>query len=43
VPIIIARVYGGQPLTAVQMVLVTTALGLFTIPAWISVGLAWVE
>jgi len=41
-PIIIARVYGGQPLTAVQMVLVTTALGLFTIPAWLGFGLAWV-
>lgn len=42
-PIIIARVYGGQPLTAVQMVLVTTALGIFTIPAWLGVGLAWVK
>ncbi len=42
VPIIIARVYGGQPLTAVQIVLVTTALALFTIPAWIQAGLAWV-
>jgi len=42
IPIIIARVYGGQPLTAVQMVLVTTAAAVFTIPAWMQVGLAWV-
>lgn len=38
---IIARVYGGQPLTAVQIVLVTTTLALFTIPAWIQFGLRW--
>lgn len=42
IPIIIARVYGGQPLTAVQIVLVTTTLAMFTIPAWMQVGLAWV-
>lgn len=42
VPIILARVYGGQPLTAVQVVLVTTAAALFTIPAWMGFGLAWV-
>lgn len=42
IPIILARVYGGQPLVAVQIVLVTTALGLFTIPFWIQRGLAWV-
>jgi hypothetical protein len=42
IPIIVARVYGGQPLVAVQIVLGTTALGLFTIPFWIQTGLAWV-
>ena len=42
VPIIVARHYGGQPLTAVQIVLGTTALGLLTIPLWLKVGLAWV-
>jgi predicted permease len=42
IPIIIARVYGGQPLVAVQIVLGTTALGLFTIPFWIQTGLAWI-
>ena len=38
--IIVARVYGGQPLVAVQIILGTTALALFTIPFWIRFGLA---
>lgn len=42
VPIIVARHYGGQPLTAVQIVLGTTALGLLTIPLWLRLGQAWV-
>jgi predicted permease len=42
VPIIVARHYGGQPLTAVQIVLGTTTLGLLTIPLWLKAGLAWV-
>jgi hypothetical protein len=41
-PIIMARYYGGQPLTAVQVVLSTTAVGLVTCPLWIRAGLAWV-
>jgi predicted permease len=40
-PIIIAQYYGGQPLTAVQVVLSTTAAGLVTCPLWIRAGLAW--
>ncbi|HYC72955.1 MAG TPA: AEC family transporter [Opitutaceae bacterium] len=39
IPIILARVYGGQPLVAVQIVLATTVLALFTIPLWIQFGL----
>lgn len=42
VSVIIARLYGGHPRTAVRIVLGTTALGLFTIPLWIRAGLAWV-
>jgi predicted permease len=42
VPIIVARHYGVQPLTAVQIVLGTTGLGLLTIPLWLRLGLAWV-
>ena len=41
IPIIIAQYYGGQPLTAVQVVLSTTAVGLVTCPLWIRAGLAW--
>ena len=42
IPIIIARLYGGHPRTAVQIVLGTTALGIFVIPLWLRVGFAWV-
>jgi predicted permease len=42
VPVIIARLYGGHPQTAVQIVLGTTAVGIVTIPLWIRAGLAWV-
>ena len=41
-PIIMARYYGGQPLTAVQVVLSTTAAGLVASPLWIRIGFAWV-
>lgn len=40
-PIVLARHYGGQPLTAVQVVLGTTALGVVVSPLWISAGRAW--
>ncbi len=42
VSVIVARLYGGHPRTAVQIVLGTTAVGIFTIPMWLRVGLAWV-
>ena len=41
VSIIVARIYGGQPLVAVQIILGTTALAVFTIPFWIRFGLAF--
>jgi predicted permease len=41
VSIIIAKVYGGHPRTAVQIVLGTTALGVLVIPLWLRAGLAW--
>lgn len=41
-PIVIARHYGGQPLTAVQVILGTTAAGLFLTPWWLRFGAAWV-
>jgi len=42
IPIILARYYGGQPLTAVQVVLSTTTVGMVASPLWIRAGLAWV-
>ncbi len=42
VSVIIARLYGGHPRTAIQIIIGTTAVGLFTIPLWIRAGLAWV-
>jgi len=41
VPIIVARHYGGNALTAVQVVLATTVAGLVASPLWIRAGLAW--
>jgi predicted permease len=42
IPILIAKHYGGQPLTAVQVVIGTTAVGLIAIPLWLRIGLAWI-
>jgi len=41
IPIILAQHYGGKPLTAVQIVLGTTALGVLVTPLWLRVGFAW--
>jgi malate permease and related proteins len=41
-PLVLARHYGGQPLTAAQIIFGTTALGLLVIPLWLRFGLAWV-
>jgi predicted permease len=40
-PIVLSRLYGGHPRTAVQIVLGTTAVGLVAIPFWIRLGLSW--
>jgi Predicted permeases len=42
-PIVIAKHHGGQPLVAVQIVLGTTAAGLFAVPLWLRVGLSWIQ
>lgn len=41
-PIAIAKHYNGQPLTAAQVVIGTTLIGIATIPLWIKFGMAWV-
>lgn len=41
-PIVLAKLYGGHPRTAVQIVLGTTALGILVIPLWLRAGLSWI-
>lgn len=41
-PLVIAKHYGGRPLTAVQVVIGTTVLGVFLIPLWLHLGIRWV-
>jgi len=40
--LVIAKHYGGQPLTAAQVMVSTTLVGLGVIPLWLKAGLAWV-
>jgi hypothetical protein len=42
-PIVMARLYGGDPATALRVVLSTSLVGLATIPLWIRAGLAWLK
>lgn len=41
-PIVAARLYGGSPAVAFQVVASTSVAGLLLIPAWIALGLAWI-
>ncbi len=41
-PIIMARLFGGKPGVAVQVVVTTSILGFVTIPLWIQAGRIWV-
>ena len=40
-PIVIARLYGGHPQTAIQVVLATTIVSVITAPLIIAFGMAW--
>ena len=42
VPVILSKHYGGEPALALRIVLITSLLGLLTIPLWIQAGLRWV-
>ncbi len=42
ISIIVSKLYGGHPRTAVQIVLGTTALGVLVIPLWLKAGIWWV-
>jgi predicted permease len=41
IPVLLSKHYGGDPALSMRIVLVTTALGLLTIPLWIQAGLWW--
>lgn len=41
-PILLAKMYGGRPAIAVQVVVVTTAFTLVTLPLIIAVGVRWI-
>ena len=40
-PIVLSKLYGGDPATAGQVVIVTQTFGIITIPIWISLGLTY--
>lgn len=42
IPVILSKLYGGDPASALRIILVTSALGLLTIPFWLQFGLRWV-
>lgn len=42
-PIVLARHFGGDVVTAVRVVVSTSAVGLLTIPIWIKIGLWWMD
>jgi len=41
-PIVMARHYGGDVVTAVRVVVATSVAGFLTIPLWVRLGLSWV-
>lgn len=43
VPILLARIYGGRPAVAVQVVIATTVVSVFTLPYIITFGIRYLE
>lgn len=41
VPVFLAKLYGGHPLTAIQIIVLTTVLGILTMPLALSLGQHW--
>jgi predicted permease len=41
-PVILSKHYGGDPATALRLVLATSALALLTMPFWLQLGLRWI-
>jgi predicted permease len=42
IPVILSKLYGGDPASSLRIILITSALGLLTIPFWLQLGLRWV-
>jgi predicted permease len=42
IPVILSKHYGGDPAMALRIILVTSALGLLTIPLWLQLGMRWI-
>ena len=42
IPVILAKHYGGDPGTALRLIVATSAAGLLTIPLWLQLGLRWI-
>ncbi len=40
-PVLLSKLYGGDPATALRIILFTSALGILTIPFWLQLGLQW--
>jgi predicted permease len=41
-PIVLARRYGGDPITAIRIVIGTSLVGFITIPLWLRLGMRFV-
>jgi malate permease and related proteins len=42
VPVVLARIYGGDSGLSLRIIFATTALGLVTIPLWLRIGFEWI-
>ena len=42
IPVILSKHYGGDPGTALRLILATSVVGLLTIPLWLQLGLRWI-
>jgi malate permease and related proteins len=42
VPVILSKMYGGDPASALRIILFTSGLALLTIPFWLQFGMRWI-
>ena len=41
-PVILSKHYGGDPATALRLILATSAVAVLTMPFWLQLGLRWI-